>query len=404
VLRTRVTCQRAITPSTALLATAVVAVLSAPAQASPRPPREILAARDSVVRVTCGDGTGTGFLYGARDRAGTAFHVVASGRSVRVTFRDGSSTGATVAAYDRDRDLAILQLERPGPGAALDRDRQTAPSVGDAVFAVGHPMFQIDPDWVRRGLLEWTVTGGMVSAVSPDVVQTDAAVNAGNSGGPLLSEDGRVIGVLVQKSGEGLAFAVRAHLLDEVVARLGRQEPYRGEWKLRVSAGFAMAFERGQGAALAGLMAGVGGIAGDRFLAMIRAGQLQLMQRDRPVRDGVLERSLHRTIVEGELAYSVLLGRKAHRVNLGAGAALLRDSGHESALQIELKDPMCDIATQPCETITTSRTTDVDGDWSARPLVSAALVMWPVTVSVHGSVDLDAPRRSELRFMLSAGF
>jgi hypothetical protein len=384
-------------------ATLVIGLLFTTAGALDQGPDEqvMRTARDSVVRVTCGAGHGSGFLFGSRDRAATAFHVVQCGGPVRVIFRDGGSTEATVVAYDRERDLALLQLGRPGPGRPLERDRQVEPRLGDAVFAIGHPMFQDDPAPIGRGLLQWTVTSGIVSGLTADVAQTDAAVNPGNSGGPLLSRDGRLLGVVVQKWGEGLGFAMRAHLLDGLVTNVGRQEPFRGEWDFMLSAGGGLGYQRGQEGPFIGFTVGVGWIMRERYAIELRFWRLRAENVDAVSGEGVFERSVERIAFESALAYHMVLGRKRRQVIIGAGAALSRDKVDETKLEIELQDPTCDIAMRPCETMTTAKTSELVGDWAVRPMLAISNQSSRLGVSLATYADLDSPRESELRITLS---
>ena len=161
------------------------------------------------MRIDNAEGLGTGFLVTSAYLV-TAFHVVALGRPLRVTAADGTEQAGRVVATDRAHDLALLELEHPIAGAApLVAETQPAP-VGTPVIAIGHPFALLDR--VNRtldGLLYWTATQGIISERSEEFVQTDAAVNPGNSGGPLLACDGHVLGLVTAKlGGEGVGFAV----------------------------------------------------------------------------------------------------------------------------------------------------------------------------------------------------
>ena len=139
---------------------------------------------------------GTGFEVDRKGDIVTNYHVVANSDSVRVRLNDGHTYGGRVIGKSPNRDVAVIRISAPAselhPLAFAD---SSAVTVGDSVVAIG------DPYGLRN-----TVTAGIVSAlnrtiVSPDnhpitgVIQTDAAINSGNSGGPLLNTEGQVVGV-----------------------------------------------------------------------------------------------------------------------------------------------------------------------------------------------------------------
>lgn len=175
----------------------------------------------SVVTVRVGGAVGSGFVASADGYVITNDHVVegASGQAT-VSFSDGSSAPATIVGHDPESDVAVIKVAKPGlrPVEFGDSDQI---AVGDPVLAIGSPL-----------ALANTVTAGIVSALDRTIqagepggqvryyaaIQTDAAVNQGNSGGPLVDGAGRVVGVnsvirsLSADSEEagniGLAFAI----------------------------------------------------------------------------------------------------------------------------------------------------------------------------------------------------
>jgi putative serine protease PepD len=169
---------------------------------------------------------GSGFVYDSSGHIITDQHVVAGAQSVKVTFWNGKSYDATVVGSDASTDLAVLKVDAPAsvlsPLALADSSRV---QVGDGVVAIGSPFG-----------LEQTVTAGIVSALhreinSPngftidDSIQTDAAINHGNSGGPLLNGDGKVVGVTAQiesDSGgnDGVGFAIPSNTMKSIVTQL----------------------------------------------------------------------------------------------------------------------------------------------------------------------------------------
>jgi serine protease Do len=168
-----------------------------------------------------GSALGSGFIIRADGLIVTNRHVVEGARRVRVKLADGRVVPAQVLGTDATTDIALLRV-RAGSLPALALESSDKVSVGDPVIAIGNPF----------GLGQ-TVTAGVLSArartleVDPyiDFLQTDAAINFGNSGGPLLSTDGMVVGVtsaILSPSGGsvGLGFAVPAETVASVVAEL----------------------------------------------------------------------------------------------------------------------------------------------------------------------------------------
>jgi S1-C subfamily serine protease len=156
---------------------------------------------------------GSGFLAWV-DRDGsylvTANHVISdAGGTVTIT-RRGGSWSADIVARDPANDLALIRANgRPAHAAPLwQHPRRRPPRTGEQLLLVGSPFG-----------LGGTVTTGIVSRVTPKAIQTDAAANPGNSGGPAIDRDGRVVGILVAGGGENINFAVR---IERACARLRR--------------------------------------------------------------------------------------------------------------------------------------------------------------------------------------
>jgi S1-C subfamily serine protease len=169
--------------------------------------------RPSVVRIEAGRGMGTGVIVGP-DLVITAEHVVETVQSVRLALADGRTTSATVLARRPQQDLAILRATTTGlTPAAWGDDRALRP--GQPLLALG---FALDIPG------EPSLTGGRFSAhrteKGVDLIQTDAPLNPGNSGGPIFTQCGEVVGIvsfgLVE--GQGLNFAVAARHARELAA------------------------------------------------------------------------------------------------------------------------------------------------------------------------------------------
>ncbi|NND02040.1 MAG: trypsin-like serine protease [Acidimicrobiia bacterium] len=166
---------------------------------------------NTVVQIERNGGVGSGFVYDDQGHILTAAHVVGGAGEVRVRFADGSFRVGQVVGTDTSQDVAVIVVDPrglvPAP-LALGED----PRVGQLSVAIGSPLG-----------FQQTVTSGVVSAedrslrlsgtVVRNLIQTDAAINSGNSGGPLADRYGRIIGVniaIATRSGgsDGLGFAV----------------------------------------------------------------------------------------------------------------------------------------------------------------------------------------------------
>jgi len=166
-------------------------------------------------------GSGSGFVISTDGYIVTNNHVVEGGRSITVGFADGLELAATVVGTDPSTDIAVLKVYDGGL-RPLRFANSDALEVGQIAIAIGNPMG-----------LQHTVTAGVVSALGrtlranngrliDDVIQTDAALNPGNSGGPLVNSEGKVIGVntAVVSSAQGLCFAVSSNLASYVAGQL----------------------------------------------------------------------------------------------------------------------------------------------------------------------------------------
>ena len=168
-------------------------------------------------------GAGSGFVIDAKSGyVLTNNHVVSEGMSWIVRLPDKRELEAKLVGVDPQTDIAILKIDAAGLTPAVYGDSSKV-EVGDWVLAVGNPF----------GLLEQTVTAGIISAKGrqlglsnyEDYLQTDAAINMGNSGGPLVDIDGAVIGIntaIMSKTGnyEGIGFAIPINQAKDVALKL----------------------------------------------------------------------------------------------------------------------------------------------------------------------------------------
>ncbi|MBI4858445.1 MAG: trypsin-like peptidase domain-containing protein [Acetobacterium woodii] len=164
-------------------------------------------------------GVGSGFILTSDGYIATNQHVVADGNSMKVSLADGNTYDGKLIWSDASLDLAIIKIDAKNlPVLELgDSDKVV---VGELAVAVGNPM----------GLnFERTVTSGIVSALNrsipldnglaEDLIQTDASINSGNSGGPLVDKKGAVIGINSYKlsTGEGMGFAIPVNILKPIL-------------------------------------------------------------------------------------------------------------------------------------------------------------------------------------------
>jgi len=169
---------------------------------------------------------GSGFVYDSSGHVITNAHVVDGAQSAKVRFADGKTYDATVVGVDASTDLAVLKVEAPSSALhPLELADSSQAAVGDVVVAIGSPFG-----------LENSVTTGIVSALGRSMkapngytitgsIQTDAAINHGNSGGPLLDLDGKVVGVNAQIESEsggndGVGFAIPSSTVKSIVTQI----------------------------------------------------------------------------------------------------------------------------------------------------------------------------------------
>ena len=172
---------------------------------------------------------GTGVIMTESGYIITNAHVISGGKSCWVALDTGVTYDARLVGYDEDEDLAVLRAIADNPLPAAEFGNSDLLTVGDPVYAIGNPL----------GELTFTFTGGYVSAKDRSVtmsdgtvmnmLQTDTAINSGNSGGPLFNEYGQVIGIVSAKlssssnseaSVEGLGFAIPINDVKDMVTSI----------------------------------------------------------------------------------------------------------------------------------------------------------------------------------------
>ncbi len=172
-------------------------------------------------------GSGSGVIVSSNGYILTAQHVVEGATSVTVTLEDGSTHDATVVATSSTDDVALLKISATGLTAAPIASGK--PVVGTAVLVLGNPLGQY-PDSVSTGIISGTDRSIQVADMTSQtevtrtgLVQTDAAVNEGNSGGPLMDTQGRVLALVTATAtnAEGLGFATPVSAAVPLLTRAG---------------------------------------------------------------------------------------------------------------------------------------------------------------------------------------
>ncbi len=206
---------------------------------------------DAVVIVTTYEdntavASGTGFIYTKSNDTYyllTNYHVIADGNKVNVTFTDKKIVETKIVGSNQYADIAVLSFESKDDYAIASIGKSTDLRVGDTSFAVGAPL---------DNAYSWTVTRGIISgkdrmvevALSNsnsadyvmEAIQTDTAINAGNSGGPLCNANGEVVGItslkLVSSGVEGMGFAIPIEkalkTAEDIISGKINETPYLG--------------------------------------------------------------------------------------------------------------------------------------------------------------------------------
>lgn len=174
----------------------------------------------SVVTVRTDVGQGTGFIISDEGYIVTNAHVLSGGRRVEVLDYEQNIHPTELIGYNLTYDIALLKIS--GNYVSLELGNSDNVQIGEKVIAIGNPLG-----------LQFSVSEGIVSAVNREgsnglniYIQTDAALNPGNSGGPLINKKGKVIGINNFKvgSGESLGFALESNYIREVVNSISQKE------------------------------------------------------------------------------------------------------------------------------------------------------------------------------------
>jgi len=355
------------------------------------------ATKPSVVRITRPDGgLGTGFVFHTNRHVATALHVVDLGRGVRVEFPGGRMTEAEVVAWDEEHDLAILEL----------RDAAEAPplvarwnvQVGAPILAIGNPYGDL-PRVSREleGLLNFSVSQGIVSAKSDAFIQTDAVLSPGNSGGPMLTCDGHVVGVADRLLESRIGFGVPVVHLSRLVSRIGERR-YLGRWTSRDGAiGVAWHID-GKTSGYFGPYLGGSVVGFDRVAITTRIGLVFAGKGD--TTEPIVERSVTRFFGELVIGYRMLALPYAFPsyFTIGIGGLATFDRGEETRLAATLEPAGCQ-ASGNCVPALSASTIAIRGG-GIQPLGQAVLKLDVLEGSYGFALDVNHPEYSIHRVLV----
>lgn len=181
---------------------------------------------DSFLTVTAIEGSGSGSVIDGQGHILTNFHVIEGARDVNVTLYNGESYAAEVVGKDPDNDIAVLRIQAPASSLfPIPMGDSSRLRVGQRILAIGNPFG-----------LERTMSDGIISSLNrqlpsrnkrtmKSIIQIDAALNQGNSGGPLLNTRGELIGMntaIATSTGDnaGIGFSIPANTIQRVVPQL----------------------------------------------------------------------------------------------------------------------------------------------------------------------------------------
>ncbi|HIE34323.1 MAG TPA: trypsin-like serine protease [Candidatus Altiarchaeales archaeon] len=170
----------------------------------------------SIVYVETGEYAGSGVIFDEGGYIVTSRHLILDADRINVELYDGREYDADRIGQSRKKDLTIIKIRKSGLNLSkLEFEDPENIKIGDTVYAIGNPL--------GEEITKFTVNKGVISGLREDdeinYVQTDAALNPGNSGGPLVNEDGKIVGIVAwgYSGTEGLSFAIRSDEVQEFI-------------------------------------------------------------------------------------------------------------------------------------------------------------------------------------------
>jgi S1-C subfamily serine protease len=352
-------------------------------------------AADSVVLIETELGSGSGFFFYSPKYVATALHVVDDAETIIVGTMDGRRYLGKVTAYSRDHDVALVELDGAVPGARVLPQARGSVDIGETVAVIGHPFSGLEHTLPRlRGLLNWSLTQGVVSAVSGSWLQTDAAINPGNSGGPVLNARGEVLGVVSAKltDAQGIGMIARIERVEALVPNIGRQAPPRQSVAFDgIELGFLMNWDE---ETIDGFALGAGLRVEKRYPVRLRLGFLGGdVEPDAP---DILATRLERFSTELTVGYGLPFG-EYFELSPTLGAALFYDRRHDSSVRI---DSLC---TAPCN-VNGKVLRNLSTEWRFLPTFGASLDFAHLRVAYAYQLDLSDADESEHRMLFALTF
>jgi S1-C subfamily serine protease len=349
----------------------------------------------SVVLIETELGTGSGFFFYNARYVATALHVVDDAETIIVSATDGRRWEGQVVAYSREHDVALVDLGQEAPGVRLLVPYRGDVAVGETVAVIGHPFSGLERSLPRlRGLLNWSLTQGVVGAVAGSWLQTDAAINPGNSGGPVLNQRGEVLGVVSAKltNAQGIGMIARIQRVEGLIPKVGKMPPPRETVAFDgLELGFALNWAD---VVIDGFDVGAGVRFVKRYPVMVRLGFLG--GDVEPEDDLIIATRLERFSAEITGGYALPLG-DYFELSPNLGLALFYDRWHDSSLRI---DQTVACATPPCFVDgKVVRSTELE--FRVLPLIGATLDFGHLRVSYAYELDLSGSDRSQHRALFA---
>ena len=201
--------------------------------------------------------SGSGFVYKKDDNSGyilTNYHVIEGGRKYVVTFSDGEEAEASLVSGDEYYDIAVLKVNKDKIKKVATLGDSSTLELGDTVFTVGAPIGKEYMGTITKGIVSGINRMVSVKLTSGtylmEVIQTDASINSGNSGGPICNIKGEVIGItsskLIGSGVEGMGFAIPINEVNEMIGNIENgatiERPYLGVQLVDLANTFALQY------------------------------------------------------------------------------------------------------------------------------------------------------------------
>ncbi len=339
----------------------------------------------SVVRVESGTAVGSGFLLIDASHVVTAFRTVRDGHGVRVVDHAGNARSARIVVTAPDDDLALLALATPLPADALTLAPTEALHVGMRILAIGHPYVR-GRDRVAlglrgEGLFEQTLSEGVISALGPRSLSTDAQLASGSVGGPIVDCEGQIVGaVSVANVGmmERIFVGATSMAIADLASRAQNDEGYGGRIGGYFAIGIATAFED------PGWPMGLYGLLGlNVYDVFVLAGRIHYLRNEgQPTGSELLAVTDQRFRGDAFVAWRQLVtvgpGMGFH-FELGAGASVTSLHQRERAGLIDSSSGM------PALRITETERQR----WAVRPMLVLNVDVGPLMIGYTVELDID---------------